>query len=108
MIRELICFVLVLGFGMICKAADPCPAKPNIIIIMMADDMGIEDTSVYLDVRLIPTAPPIERTLRNPNLEAFARSTILFTDGHAPASMCSTTPSSLLPARFANLYCPKH
>ena len=38
------------------------PSKPN-IIIMMADDMGIGDTSAYLGVRLNPTAPPIERTL---------------------------------------------
>ncbi|MEK6237450.1 MAG: hypothetical protein N2C14_22285, partial [Planctomycetales bacterium] len=44
------------------------PSKPN-IIIMMADDMGIGDSSAYLGVRLSPSAPPIERTLRTPNLE---------------------------------------
>ena len=35
------------------------PSKPN-IIIMMADDMGIGDTSAYLGVRLSPSAAPIE------------------------------------------------
>ena len=60
--------------------ADERPSKPN-IIIMMADDMGIGDTSAYFGVRLSPNAPPIERTLRTPNLEWFARSAIVFTDG---------------------------
>ena len=77
------------------------PSKPN-IIIMMADDMGIGDTSAYLGVRLSPNAPPIERTLRTPRLEAFARSGIVFTDGYAPASMCSATRYSLLTGRFAH------
>ena len=77
------------------------PSKPN-IIIMMADDMGIGDTSAYLGVRLNPTAPPIERTLRTPNLERFASSAMLFTDGYAPASMCSATRYSLLTGRFAH------
>ncbi|TWU40583.1 sulfatase-like hydrolase/transferase [Novipirellula artificiosorum] len=77
------------------------PSKPN-IIIMMADDMGIGDTSAYLGVRLSPSAPPNERTLRTPNLERFAQSGILFTDGYAPASMCSATRYSLLTGRFAH------
>ena len=77
------------------------PSKPN-IIIMMADDMGIGDTSAYLGVRLSPNTPPIERTLRTPNLERFARSAMLFTDGYAPASMCSATRYSLLTGRFAH------
>ena len=78
--------------------AEARPAKPN-IIIMMADDMGIGDTSAYLGVRLSRSAPPIERTLRTPNLERFARSSIVFTDGYAPASMCSSTRYSLLTGR---------
>lgn len=77
------------------------PSKPN-IIVMMADDMGVGDTSAYLGVRLSPNAPPIERTLRTPNLESFARSAIVFTDGYAPASMCSATRYSLLTGRFAH------
>ncbi len=81
--------------------ADERPAKPN-IIIMVADDMGIGDTSAYLGVRLSPDAAPIERTLRTPRLEEFARSGIVFTDGYAPASMCSATRYSLLTGRFAH------
>lgn len=77
------------------------PSKPN-IIIMMADDMGIGDTSAYLGVRLSPKAPPMKRTLHTPNLARFARSAMVFTDGYAPASMCSATRYSLLTGRFAH------
>ena len=38
------------------------PAKPN-IVIMMADDMGIGDTSAYLNVRLSPASPPVAKTI---------------------------------------------
>lgn len=69
---------------------------------MMADDMGIGDTSAYLGVRLSPNSAPIEKTLRTPNLERFARSAMVFTDGYAPASMCSSTRYSLLTGRFAH------
>ena len=34
------------------------PTKPN-ILLMMADDMGIGDTSAYLNVRLSPKSPPV-------------------------------------------------
>ena len=81
--------------------ADERPSKPN-IVIMMADDMGIGDTSAYLGVSLTPESAPIERTLRTPNLDRFARSAMVFTDGYAPASMCSSTRYSLLTGRFAH------
>ncbi len=77
------------------------PPKPN-ILIMMADDMGIGDTSVYLDVRLSPASSPVKKTLRTPHLKRFAKSAIVFTDGYAPASMCSATRYSLLTGRFAH------
>lgn len=77
------------------------PAKPN-ILIMMADDMGVGDTSAYLNVRLSPTSPSVKKTLRTPNLKRFTRSAIVFTDGYAPASMCSATRYSLLTGRFAH------
>ena len=77
------------------------PTKPN-ILIMMADDMGIGDTSAYLNVRLSPKSPPVEKTLRTPNLKRFTHSATVFTDGYAPASMCSATRYSLLTGRFAH------
>ena len=77
------------------------PTKPN-ILLMMADDMGIGDTSAYSNVRLSPESPPITKTLRTPNLNRFTHSAIVFTDGYAPASMCSATRYSLLTGRLAH------
>ena len=77
------------------------PMTPN-ILIMMADDKGIGDTSAYLNVQLSPGSPPVEKTLRTPNLKRFTKSAIVFTDGYAPASMCSATRYSLLTGRFAH------
>ncbi|MGY8651337.1 MAG: sulfatase-like hydrolase/transferase [Verrucomicrobiia bacterium] len=75
------------------------PAKPN-IILMMADDMGLGDTSAYLGTRLMGNAPPVAKTLRTPNLAAFSNQAMVFTDAHAPASMCSSTRYALLTGRF--------
>ena len=77
------------------------PARPN-IVIMMVDDMGLGDTSAYLGKALGPKAQPIAKTLRTRNLEAFAKDAVVFTDAHAPASMCSSTRYSLLTGRFAH------
>jgi arylsulfatase A len=92
--------LLILGTGIIGEAAER-PAQPN-IVIMMADDMGLGDTSAYLGKSLGPNAKPIARTLRTPNLEDFAKQSVLFTDAHAPASMCSSTRYSLLTGRYAH------
>ncbi len=101
--RPLILVAILFSISAETRAQQPLarPSKPN-IVIMMAGDMGIGDTSAYLGVSLSPSAPPIERTLRSPNLENLARSSILFTDSYAPASMCSATRYSLLTERFAH------
>jgi arylsulfatase A len=96
---ELRFFPLLLVLGMTGYAGETRPAKPN-IIIMMADDMGLGDTSAYLDVRLSPDSKPITKTLRTPNLEKFAGKGVIFTDAHAPSSMCSATRYSLLTGRL--------
>ncbi len=98
--RLLFLLPLIIGIGTIGAAAER-PATPN-IIIMMADDMGLGDTSAYLGKSLGPNVEPIGRTLRTPNLEDFAKQAVVFTDAHAPASMCSSTRYSLLTGRFAH------
>ena len=75
--------------------------KPN-IIVFMADDMGIGDTSAYLDLELIPGTEPLTKTLSTPKIERFAKEGITFTDAHAPASMCSSTRYSLLTGRLSH------
>ena len=99
--KRLLLIIIVLQLFSLSATAVDRPSKPN-IIIMMADDMGLGDTSAYLGVRLMPNAPPVAKTLRTPNLDAFAKQAILFTDAHAPASMCSSTRYALLTGRFAH------
>lgn len=100
MIRILITLWGIAGILVIGGAAER-PPKPN-IVIMMADDMGLGDTSAYLGKSLGTHAEPIARTLRTPSLEDFAKQAVVFTDAHAPASMCSSTRYSLLTGRFAH------
>lgn len=98
-------FLLCLGLFPFCAtvraAEDERPDLPN-IVIMMVDDMGLGDSSAYLGRKASPSAEPIERTLRTPHLEAFARASLVFTNAYAPASMCSSTRYSLLTGRFAH------
>jgi arylsulfatase A-like enzyme len=72
---------------------------PN-IIVMLADDMGIADTSAYLNRSLGPGAAPIKRTLRTPQLERLAAQGVLFTDVHSSSSMCSPSRYALLTGRY--------
>ena len=58
--------------------------KPNVVIIY-GDDVGYGDVGVY-GSKMIPT----------PNIDAFARESLIFTDGHCTAATCS-------PSRFAML-----
>ena len=100
-------YTLILFVCMMMAVHADRPAKPN-ILIFMADDMGIGDTSAYLGVRLMKHTAPIDRTLRTPNIETFAKQAMLFTDAHAPASMCSSTRYSLLTGRFSHRAYLKH
>ena len=93
---------LVTGFHFLTFLLFSAPkTKPN-ILLFMADDMGLGDTSAYLDVSLIKGSKPITKTLKTPNIENFAKQSMIFTDAHAPASMCSSTRYSLLTGRLSH------
>ena len=68
----------------------------------MVDDMGIGDCSAYHGLKLMPSSSPITQTLKTPNIEEFAQDGMIFTDAHAPASMCSSTRYSLLTGRLSH------
>lgn len=59
--------------------------KPNIVLIM-ADDIGLGDISYH--VRTQQNKEPIVET---PNLDALARQSLWFTDGHSATALCSPT-----------------
>ena len=94
-------FNLSLALTICWVAVSAQPKKPN-VILFMADDMGIGDTSAYLGVKLIPQADAIGKTLKTPNIEKLSNQGMIFTDAHAPASMCSSTRYSLLTGRLSH------
>lgn len=69
--------------------------RPN-IILMMADDMGLGDTSAYQDF----TGNHDTDQLHTPAMERLARMGVRFTDAHTPASRCSPTRYGLLTGRY--------
>lgn len=90
--------------SMTCLLATPVTASasekpaplPN-IIVMMADDMGIGDTSAFQD--WTGNADAVQ--VRTPNMERLARMGIRFTDAHSPSSRCSATRYALLTGRYS-------
>lgn len=63
---------------------------PN-IIFLFTDDLGYGDLQCYNPDSRIPT----------PNLNKLAENGMLFTDAHAPSSVCSPTRYALLTGRYA-------
>lgn len=61
--------------------------RPNIIVIM-ADDLGYADTSVY------------DGWVETPQLERLAREGMRFTDFHTNSSVCSPTRAAFLTGRY--------
>ncbi|GAF92110.1 unnamed protein product, partial [marine sediment metagenome] len=61
--------------------------KPNIIVIM-ADDLGYADTSVY------------DGWVKTPQLERMAAEGLTFTDFHSNSSVCSPTRAGFLTGRY--------
>ena len=63
------------------------PQKPNIIIIL-ADDLGYGDTSVY------------NGWIKTPQLERMASEGMTFTDFHSNSSVCSPTRAAFMTGRY--------
>ncbi len=62
--------------------------KPNFIVVL-CDDLGYGDTSVYG-----PSA------IRTPHLERMAREGVVLTDYYAPANLCTPSRAGLLTGRY--------
>ena len=87
--------ILTLAFPLLAalagaRAADPQPARPNIVYIL-ADDLGYGDPGCYNKESKIPT----------PNLDRLASEGTRFTDAHAPTSVCTPTRYAILTGRYS-------
>lgn len=70
--------------------------RPN-VILMMADDMGMGDTSSYQEF----TGNQDSEQILTPNMDRLARMGVRFTDAHTPASRCTLTRYGLLTGRYS-------
>ncbi|MDV7185921.1 arylsulfatase [Lutibacter sp. TH_r2] len=67
--------------------------KPNIIVVL-ADDVGVGDISKY---RRLHNPKIIVET---PNIDKLAEGGMLFTNAHAPASLCATSRYSIMTGNY--------
>jgi len=65
-------------------------SKPNIVIIL-ADDMGIDSVASFNDKNRIPT----------PHLDRLAKEGVSFSDAHSGSSLCTPTRYGILTGRYA-------
>lgn len=86
----MVCFMAVLsaqnGFG---------AERPN-VILMMADDMGMGDTSAYQDF----TGNTDKMQIATPQMDRLARMGVRFTDAHTPTTRCTGTRYGLMTGRY--------
>ena len=82
--------VLLASYGSLLAAE-----RPN-IVIFLADDMGMGDTSAYQDWS--GNADAVQ--LHTPAMERLARAGVRFTDAHSPHSRCTTTRYAVLTGRY--------
>ncbi|GIW98870.1 MAG: arylsulfatase [Pirellulaceae bacterium] len=76
------------------EASEQLP-PPN-LVVFLADDMGLGDTSAYQDW----TGNPASKQVHTPAMETLARRGIRFTDAHSPHSRCTTSRYALLTGRY--------
>ncbi len=80
--------VQVLILCAVFPSASIAAAKPPNIIVIMADDLGYGDTSVY------------DGWVKTPQLERMAAEGLTFTDFHTNSSVCSPTRAGFLTGRY--------
>ncbi len=90
-----LCLMLICLLFSVARGQSPA-TRPH-IIIFLADDMGMGDTSVYQDW----SGNPGGKQLHTPAMDRLARMGIRFTDAHSPSSRCSPSRYALLTGRYS-------
>jgi len=90
LIRRVILIVFTASCTLGAKQTALADSKPNIVLIL-ADDLGYGDLSVYNPSSKIPT----------PYLNQMAAQGMRFTDAHSPSSVCTPTRYGILTGRYA-------
>lgn len=75
------------------KADKPLAQRPPNIIIILADDMGINDVSTHGGGHTAEGVP-------TPNIDAIARDGVRFDQGYAGAAVCTVSRAALMTGRY--------
>ena len=86
--RRLITLTLLCGLAITTAGAQPAPARPNVVLIVM-DDMGYGDLGSY-------GSPDI----KTPNIDGLAKAGTRLTQFYANASSCTPTRAGLISGRY--------
>lgn len=92
---SLLCILACVSSFARAQSQPPSQHRPN-IVLMMADDMGMGDTSAYQDI----TGNSDTLQIHTPNMDRLARMGVRFTDAHTPTSRCSGTRYGLMTGRY--------
>ncbi|MEM7147369.1 MAG: arylsulfatase, partial [Verrucomicrobiota bacterium] len=86
---------LLIGLTILLSNSGNATPPPN-IIVFLADDMGMGDTSAYQSW----SGNPDDAQLHTPALEKLAAEGVRFTDAHSPSSRCTPSRYALLTGRY--------
>ena len=85
--KKFLCFIIITCF-ISCFYNNFENNRPNIIIIM-ADDLGYGDLSIYNN-----------KTIQTPNIDILGKNGLLLTDFHSNGTVCSPTRAALLTGKY--------
>ena len=86
-LKIFICFIIIASY-ISCQYNNSENNHPNIIIIM-ADDLGYCDLSIYGN-----------KTIQTPNIDMLGKNGLLLTDFHSNGTVCSPTRAALLTGKY--------
>jgi arylsulfatase A-like enzyme len=79
------------------EAQVPVNQRPPNIILVMTDDMGFNDISLY-------NGGAADGTLMTPNIDALAHQGVSFTNGYAANAVCAPSRASMLTGRYSTRF----
>ena len=75
------------------KADKPLLQRPPNVIVILADDLGINDVSTYGGGHVAESVP-------TPNIDSIARDGVRFNEGYAGSAVCTVSRAALLTGRY--------
>ena len=79
------------------SAALPANQRPPNIILILADDMGFNDVSLY-------NGGAADGSLMTPNIDAIARQGVTFENGYAANAVCAPSRATIMTGRYSTRF----